>query len=84
MEEVTIYTKKGCPFCVRAKDLLDSKNVSYNEVDVGNDPDKRSALTKKSNGKATVPQIFIGKKHIGGCDDLFSLNDSGNLDDLLK
>lgn len=84
MEDIVIYTKKGCPYCSRAKDLLDSKEVGYREIEVGNDPEKRAALAKKSNGKKTVPQIFIGEKHIGGCDDLFSLENDKRLDALLK
>lgn len=84
MQNITIYTKDGCPYCVRAKKLLDSKGLIYQEVNVGNDPEKRASLSEKSNGSKTVPQIFIGDKHIGGCDDLIDFNNSGNLDKLLK
>lgn len=84
MEDIVIYTKKGCPYCSRAKDLLDSKEVGYREIEVGNDTEKRAALAKKANGSKTVPQIFIGEKHIGGCDDLFSLENDRKLDALLK
>jgi len=84
MQNITIYTKEGCPYCVRAKALLESKGLVYKEVNVGNDPEKRASLSKKSNGSKTVPQIFIGDKHIGGCDDLIDFNNSGNLDKLVK
>lgn len=84
MQNITIYTKDGCPYCVRAKALLDSKGLIYQEVNVGNDPEKRASLSQKSNGSKTVPQIFIGDRHIGGCDNLIDFNNSGNLDKLVK
>jgi len=84
MDKVIIYTKDGCPYCFRAKALLDSKGAAYKEIDVGNDPEKRQALSEKSNGRKTVPQIFIMGKHIGGCDDLFALEHNGELESLLS
>jgi glutaredoxin 3 len=84
MKDIIIYTKKGCPYCSRAKALLDFKVLAYKEIEVGNNPDKRAELTKKANGSTTVPQIFIDGRHIGGCDDLFSLDNGKKLDDLLK
>lgn len=83
-QKIVIYTKQGCPFCVRAKAFLDSKGAEYHEIDVGNDPEKRQKLTEKSNGKKTVPQIFIGEHHVGGCDDLLELEENGEFDKFLK
>lgn len=83
MSEVTIYTKSWCPYCQKAKALLDSKHVTYEEIDVGHDPEGQAAMTKRAHGRSTVPQIFINGSHIGGCDDLHALNDAGKLDALL-
>ncbi|MEM6603925.1 MAG: glutaredoxin 3 [Pseudomonadota bacterium] len=83
MANITIYTKSTCPFCVKAKSLLDSKNVTYTEYDIGKQPELRDDMISKANGKTTVPQIFIGEKHIGGCDDLHALDGKGSLDALL-
>jgi glutaredoxin 3 len=77
-----IYTTRFCPFCVRAKQLLDKKNVSYKEIAVDNDPSLRQKMMQKS-GLHTVPQIWINDKHIGGCDELYTLQRSGQLDTLL-
>jgi glutaredoxin 3 len=82
--EVVIYTKPGCPFCARAKALLESKAVVYQEFNVGDDPVKRADLVKISNGSKTVPQIFIDGHHVGGCDDLHALDRQGKLDQMLK
>lgn len=82
--KVEIYTKDGCPFCDRAKALLKHKDVSFTEINVGNDPVKRENLTKISNGSKTVPQIFINGQHVGGCDDLHALDRAGKLDPMLK
>ncbi|HEB56410.1 MAG TPA: glutaredoxin 3 [Gammaproteobacteria bacterium] len=79
MMDVTIYTTRFCPYCVRAKALLDSKNVSYAEIDVDNDSKQRTIMEQRS-GQTSVPQIFIGEQHIGGCDDLHALEASGELD----
>jgi glutaredoxin 3 len=77
-----IYTTRFCPFCVRAKQLFDDKSVSYKEIAVDNDPALRQEMMKKS-GRHTVPQIWINDKHIGGCDELYTLQRSGKLDSLL-
>lgn len=81
--DVQIYTKPSCPYCVRAKALLDFKGVSYHEHNVGDDPIKRAELMKISNCSRTVPQIFINGHHVGGCDDIHALDAAGKLDQLL-
>lgn len=83
MPKVEIYSTDYCPYCVKAKNLFDRKKVDYQEIDVTNDDDARMALVKKANGLRTVPQIFINDKHIGGCDDLYALDQKGELDTLL-
>lgn len=82
--DVVIYTSKFCPFCTRAKSLLNAKGVNYQEIDIMMDPLRRKEMLQKSNGSHTVPQIFINEEHIGGCDDLLALNSAGNLDPKLK
>lgn len=84
MASVIIYSTLTCPYCVNAKALLTSKGVSYQEILVDADPSKRTEMLAKSNGRRTVPQIFINEQHIGGFDDLKALNDSGKLDPLLN
>lgn len=81
--EITIYLTQYCPYCVRAKGLLNSKEVNYTEIDVGVQPEFRGEMIEKSNGVTSVPQIFIGDTHIGGCDDLFAIESEGKLDNLL-
>ena len=83
MAEVLIYTTMLCPYCARAKNLLSEKGVNYQEIDVSYDPDKREEMTAKAGGRRTVPQIFIGGKHVGGCDDLYALDRLGKLDPML-
>jgi glutaredoxin 3 len=83
MPKIEIYTKSYCPYCTRAKGLLDMKNVTYTEYDVTNDTPKFEEMLKRSE-RRTVPQIFIDDHHIGGCDDLFALNDQKKLDPLLN
>lgn len=83
MTPVEIYTTPTCGFCHMAKRLLTQKGVSFAEIDVSRDPDVRGAMTKRAGGKRTVPQIFIGQTHVGGCDDLFALDRAGKLDPLL-
>lgn len=80
---ITLYTTRTCPFCIRAKALLHEKNAAYTEIDVGADPALRAQMTQRANGRRTVPQIFIGERHVGGCDDLFALDRDGKLDSLL-
>ncbi len=82
MADVQIYTTRFCPFCIRAKQLLDKKNVPYNEIAVDGRPELRSEMKGRS-GRHTVPQIWIGEQHIGGNDDLWALDRNGKLDDLL-
>jgi glutaredoxin 3 len=83
MPRIKIYTTPICPYCVRAKALLKKKGASYEEIDVFMDPDARDEMEAVSNGRRTVPQIFIGDKHVGGCDDLYALEREGRLDPLL-
>jgi glutaredoxin 3 len=83
MPAVTIYTKAWCPYCDAAKDLLRSKNVEFEEISVDGDPQGQSAMAERANGRRTVPQIFIGDAHVGGCDDLYALERAGKLDPLL-
>ena len=83
MKPVEIYTTPTCPYCVAAKQLLRKKGVSYIEIDVSRDPSLREAMTRRASGVQTVPQIFIGGKHVGGCDDLHALEYEGGLDPLL-
>ncbi len=84
MNDVTLYTTPICPYCARAKRLLKDKGVAFHEIDVFMDSDARTEMEKKSGGRRTVPQIFIGEKHVGGCDDLLALDESGGLDPLLS
>ena len=83
MKSVKIYTTPYCPYCVRAKRLLERKGVSYQEIDVAGDDEARIALEERT-GRRTVPQIFIGEDHVGGSDDLHDLEDQGKLDALLQ
>ena len=82
MKPVEIYTTQTCPYCVAAKTLLKKKGVAYKEIDVGADPALRTAMTERA-GRRSVPQIFIGGTHVGGCDDLHALEDAGKLDPML-
>ena len=84
MKKVIIYTGPLCNFCSAAKHLLSKKKISYEEIDIGNDDKKREEMLKKSNGAKTVPQIFIGEKHIGGYVELKALENKGELDTLLE
>jgi glutaredoxin 3 len=80
---VEIYTWSTCPFCIRAKALLDKKGVQYTEYCIDGDEASRSQMAKRSNGRRSLPQIFINNQHIGGCDDIYALNAKGKLDPLL-
>ncbi|MET0173631.1 MAG: glutaredoxin 3 [Agrobacterium vaccinii] len=82
MASVTIYTRDFCGFCARAKSLLESKGVAFTEYNATTNPDYRQEMMDKS-GRNTFPQIFIGNKHVGGCDDLHALDRDGKLDALL-
>lgn len=81
---VTIYTKVYCPYCVRAKALLDQKGVSFNEIKIDEQPELRPEMIERAGGRTTVPQIFINNQHVGGCDDLYALDAQGKLDTLLQ
>ncbi|WP_386679402.1 glutaredoxin 3 [Loktanella sp. R86503] len=83
MKNVEIYTKSTCGYCHAAKRLLTSKGVSFSEVSLSQNPDKKAEMIQRSNGGRTVPQIFIGTTHVGGCDDLFALESAGKLDAML-
>jgi glutaredoxin 3 len=84
MARVKIYTTPICPYCVRAKSLLKKKGAQIDEIDVFMDGDARSEMEAKSGGRQTVPQIFVGETHVGGCDDLYELEHDGKLDSLLN
>lgn len=84
MAKVEIYTKAYCPYCVRAKALLEQKQVAYTEYKIDQQPHLRDPMIDRSNGGFTVPQIFIDDKHIGGCDDLYALHAKNQLDELLN
>lgn len=83
MSHVVVYSSDYCPYCSRAKHLLASKSVAFEEIKVDGKPQLRAEMTKKA-GRTSVPQIWIGEKHIGGCDDLYALERAGKLDALLK
>jgi glutaredoxin 3 len=80
---IIVYSTLLCPYCHRAKALLRKKGVDFTEIDVGMDVEKRAEMTKRA-GRHTVPQIFVGDTHVGGCDDLYALDDQGKLDSLLS
>ncbi|RNF35615.1 glutaredoxin 3 [Paracoccus methylarcula] len=80
---IEIYTTRTCPFCISAKSLLQRKNLAFEEIDVGAQPGLRAEMTQRANGRRTVPQIFIGGRLVGGCDDLFALERDGKLNQLL-
>jgi glutaredoxin 3 len=81
---VEIYTWSSCPFCVRAKALLDKKGVEYTEYCIDGDEAARAKMSQRANGRRSLPQIFINDLHVGGCDDLHALNAQGRLDPLLS
>ncbi|SFS19682.1 glutaredoxin 3 [Yoonia litorea] len=83
MAQVEIYTKPTCGFCHMAKRLLSSKDVSFSEVNISAQPERRPEMIQRAGGRSTVPQIFIDGTHIGGCDDLFALERGGKLDAML-
>jgi glutaredoxin 3 len=82
MTTVTMYATGWCPYCTRARQLLAAKGVTVDEIDIDARPDQRAVMMERS-GRRTVPQIFIGDRHIGGCDDLHALDAAGGLDPLL-
>ncbi len=83
MKQVEIYTSPLCGFCSAAKRLLSQKGVNFSEIDVWANPDRKPEMIQRANGGRTVPQIFVGTTHVGGCDDLFALERAGKLDALL-
>lgn len=83
MPEVCLYTTRFCPYCIQAKRLLEHKGVDYREIAVDNNPELRMEMMNAS-GRRTVPQIWVGDLHVGGCNDLFALERSGELDRLLS
>ena len=82
MTTVTMYATGWCPYCTRARQLLAAKGVTVDEIDIAARPDQRAVMMERS-GRRSVPQIFIGDRHIGGCDDLHALDAAGGLDPLL-
>ncbi|GAB5381230.1 MAG: glutaredoxin 3 [Aliiglaciecola sp.] len=83
MSKVEIFTKGYCPYCQRAKALLEQKGVEYIEFPIDKQPELRDTMIERANGGYTVPQIFINQQHIGGCDDMFALESQNKLDKLL-
>jgi glutaredoxin 3 len=83
MAAVDIYTIRYCPYCQEAKDLLSRKGVSFHEIDASGNRDIRKQMIERTGGPSTYPQIFIGTTHVGGCDDLYALDEAGELDPLL-
>ena len=83
MANVVVYTTFTCPYCFRAKDLLEKKGAKFTEIDVTMEPDLREEMYAKANGRRTVPQIWIGGTHVGGCEELYALERAGQLELLL-
>jgi len=83
MPAVEIYTTPYCPYCAWARELLTKKNVPFEDFDVSGNAALRAEMTRRANGSTTVPQIFIGETHVGGCDELYALDGEGKLDPLL-
>jgi len=84
MKPVEIYTSPLCGFCHAAKRLLNEKGVEFSEIDIWADPARKPEMISRANGRYTVPQIFVGETHVGGCDDLYALERAGKLDPLLE
>ena len=83
MSPVVIYTKATCPYCIAAKDLLRRKGAQFEEISVDGDRAGQAKMAARARGRSTVPQIFVGETHVGGCDDLYDLDGAGKLDALL-
>lgn len=83
-KNIIIYTSSLCGYCYRAKSLLKKKNIPFEEIDIDLDYSKRNEMIKKSSGRTSVPQIFFKDHHIGGCDDLYKLEEDNNLENLVK
>ncbi|MCL4112723.1 UNVERIFIED_CONTAM: hypothetical protein GTU68_052170 [Idotea baltica] len=84
MSDIIIYTTKFCPYCARAKHLLDRKDINFTEIAVDGNSKLRDEMTEKAGGRTSVPQIWINNVHVGGCDELYALDNSGKLDALLS
>ncbi len=84
MSKVIIYTTPICPYCVQAKRLLTKKGVNFEEIDVSRDPELRRKMVQAAGGRMTVPQIFLGDKHIGDCDEIYAFERAGKLDAMLS
>jgi glutaredoxin 3 len=84
MPQIEIYTTPTCGFCHAAKRLLSTKGAAFSEIDLAREPGRRAEMVGRANGRRTVPQIFVGDTHVGGCDDLFALERAGKLDPLLQ
>jgi len=83
MSQIEIYTTYTCPYCHAAKDLLKRKGVQFTEINVTGDPVARSTMSSRANGRTSVPQVFVDGRHLGGCDDIYALDEAGELDALL-
>ncbi|HEX2654844.1 MAG TPA: glutaredoxin 3 [Xanthobacteraceae bacterium] len=83
MPDIVIYTKDLCPYCDAAKDLLRRKDVAFTEINITGNQERRAEMIERALGRDTAPQIFIDTKHIGGCDDLYALDEAGGLDPML-
>jgi glutaredoxin 3 len=83
MASIEVYTTPYCPYCIAAKELLHRKGADFTEINVASDRNLRERMVERSDGRMTVPQIFIDDTHVGGCDDLYALDDAGGLDPLL-
>ncbi|MFG1420810.1 glutaredoxin 3 [Roseixanthobacter liquoris] len=83
MKTIEIYTKSWCPYCHAAKELLRRKGLTFTEIDVTTDPAGQEEMSRRAGGRTSVPQIFIGDTHVGGCDDLYALESAGELDTLI-
>ncbi|MDB9525542.1 glutaredoxin 3 [Oscillatoria sp. CS-180] len=84
MPNVEVYTWSTCPFCIRAKALLQKKAIAYTEYCIDGDEEAREQMTQRAGGRRSLPQIFIDDSHVGGCDDLYALEQQGQLDELLN
>ena len=81
--DIVMYSTGWCPYCERARALLERKGAAFREIKVDEDPAERATMLKRSGGRRTVPQIFVGERHVGGFDELYALDKAGKLDELL-
>jgi glutaredoxin 3 len=80
--DIVVYSTGWCPYCVRARSLLERKGLPFREIKIDEDPAEREAMLARSGGRRTVPQIFVGEHHVGGFDELYALDKAGKLDEL--